>query len=243
LIVSGSPLERPEDSSRETGIYADGTYLAKNPDWHRGRSAWKASYFARVWEDFALDPSVVCEVGCGAGEILHALAARFPTSRFVGYEISPDAFALCEPSERVEFRLEDFVSSSECFDLVLLADVIEHVEDYLGFLRVIRERSQWAMMLIPLDISAQTVLRPGRMTSLRDSVGHLHFFTKEIALDALTSIGYDIVSWQYIPAALEAPGLPLRARVVRWPRRMAATVNANFAANLLGGFSLLVLAR
>jgi SAM-dependent methyltransferase len=225
------------------GIYADGSYLGKNPDWHRLRSDWKASQFARLWYEWGLAPATVCEVGCGAGGILHALSAQFPTTRFTGYEISPDAFALCEPTQRIVFRLEDFLETEDTFDLVLLADVVEHVEDYLGFLRAIRPRGQWKMMLIPLDVSAQTVLRRGRMSSIRDQVGHLHFFTKEIVVDALASISYEIVSWRYVPSALEAPDLPLRARIARWPRRAVAAVDQDLAANLLGGFSLLVLAR
>lgn len=225
------------------GIYADGSYLAKNPDWHRERSDWKASHFAQLWDEWKLAPTTVCEVGCGAGGILTALSARFPSARFTGYEISPDAFALCEPTDRVDFHLEDFLETDDSYDLILLADVVEHVEDYLGFLRAIRSRALWKMMLVPLDISAQTVLRRGRMASIRDQVGHVHFFTREIAVDAIESTGYEIESWRYVPTALEAPGLPRRARLVRWPRRAVAAIHEDFAANLLGGFSLLVLAR
>lgn len=226
-----------------SGIYADGTYLEKNPDWHRGRSSWKAAYFIHAWEEWKLTPATVCEVGCGAGGILTALSDRFPTTRFTGYEISPDAYALCEPTERVEFRLGDFLETDEVYDLILLADVIEHVENYLGFLRGVRARGEWKMMLIPLDISAQTVVRRGRLSSIREEVGHLHYFTKEVALDALESTGYDVLSWRFVPAALEAPGLPLRARLVRWPRWVTAKISADLAANLLGGFSLFVVAR
>jgi Methyltransferase domain len=226
-----------------TDIYADGSYLAKNPGWHRHHSGWKASYLAGLWEERGLTPLTVCEVGCGAGGILTALSDRFPRTRFTGYEISPDAYALCVPSARVEFRLQDFLETTETYDLLLLADVVEHVEDYLGFLKAVRARADWKMMLIPLDISAQTVVRTGRLSSIRDQVGHLHFFTKEIALDALASTGYEVVSCRYVPAALEAPGLPARAKLVRWPRRAVARLNADLAANLLGGFSLLVLAR
>src|SRR5579859_2700572 len=77
-------------------IYTDGTYLRNNPAWHADDSAWKAGHIAAMLERHALAPATVCEVGCGAGEVLRALATRLDAStRFIGYEISPDAFALC----------------------------------------------------------------------------------------------------------------------------------------------------
>jgi hypothetical protein len=249
LNVNESPRRpTPEDSQPDSdgrlgSIYRDGTYLSRNPGWHREHSEWKASYFARLWEDWSLSPATVCEVGCGAGGILAALSRRFRCATFTGYEISPDAYALCQPMERVDYRLGDFLEGDDRYDLLLLSDVVEHVEDYLGFLRALRDRAEWKMMIIPLDISAQTVVRRGRMSSIRKQVGHLHFFTKEIAVDALHSTGYTIASCQYLPSALEAPGLPLSAKLARWPRWAVARLDEDLAASVLGGFSLLVLAR
>ncbi len=71
-------------------IYEDGTYLARNPTWHEQDSAWKASHIARLIQRNDLRPSTVCEVGCGAGEILNQLSVMLGQAmRFWGYEISP----------------------------------------------------------------------------------------------------------------------------------------------------------
>lgn len=40
----------------------------------------------------ALNPSRICEIGCGAGEILNQLAIQYPGKEFYGYKISPQAF-------------------------------------------------------------------------------------------------------------------------------------------------------
>jgi cyclopropane fatty-acyl-phospholipid synthase-like methyltransferase len=87
-------------------------------------------------------PHTVCEVGCGAGEILRQLMD--PGVRFVGYEISPQVHDLSRPraTDRLTFRLGDSLSDggrpNAPFDLVLAMDVVERVEDYFGFLRRLR---------------------------------------------------------------------------------------------------------
>jgi cyclopropane fatty-acyl-phospholipid synthase-like methyltransferase len=84
-------------------------------------------------------PHTVCEVGCGAGEILRQLMD--PGVRFVGYEISPQVHDLSRPraTDRLTFRLGDSLSDGgrpdAALDLVPAMDVVERVEDYFGFLR------------------------------------------------------------------------------------------------------------
>ena len=74
----------------ESTIYSDGTYLANNRGWHADDSAWKANHIASLLGRNAVVPRTLCEIGCGAGEILRSLAARLdPSTRFFGYDISP----------------------------------------------------------------------------------------------------------------------------------------------------------
>ena len=58
---SGQPI-RP--------LYRDGQYLAANPGWHAEDSPWKAAQTLQMFRRNRLSPKTVCEVGCGAGEIL-----------------------------------------------------------------------------------------------------------------------------------------------------------------------------
>jgi tRNA G46 methylase TrmB len=49
----------------------------------------------------------ICEVGCGAGEILRQLQANMAEDcTFVGYEISPQAFELCKERANKRLRFE-----------------------------------------------------------------------------------------------------------------------------------------
>ena len=58
--------------------YQDGTYLVHNPDWDRSDSAWKALLIGAILNEFKLSPASICEVGCGAGEVLVQMKKSYP---------------------------------------------------------------------------------------------------------------------------------------------------------------------
>lgn len=159
-------------------IYRDGSYLANNPSWHEEDSPWKARQIIRLLEANRLKPSTICEIGCGAGGILTSMAREMsPTTRFKGYEISPDAFALCasKRASNVQFSLTDLLAEdAEHFDVALAIDVFEHVEDYFGFLRKLKPRATYKVFHIPLDMSVLWTLLKWPIVNGRNRVGLLH---------------------------------------------------------------------
>lgn len=212
-------------------------YLSHNPDWHVPDSAWKADQIVGGLGSWR--PRTVCEVGCGAGEVLVQLRERIDADRFVGYDIAAAAIELARAraTDGLEFRLEDAALSAERFDLMLLIDVIEHVENPIGFLRALRPKAQRTVLHVPLDLSAQSVLRPQRlMTSRR----HLHYFTRETALATVRDAGYRVLSSSFTAVTLDRPVQSRKARLARLPR---ASLPRPLAARLLGGFSLLIVAE
>ena len=226
-------------------IYTDGTYLRNNPVWHADDSPWKARHIAAMLRRNALAPSTVCEIGCGAGEILRNLATELPAStRFIGYEISPDAYRLCaaRAGPRMEFHLDDLLERDVRYDLVMAIDVFEHVEDYFGFLRKLRTKGEHKIFHIPLELSAQMVFRGRPLIDARRSVGHIHHFSKETALATLEDCGYRIVDHAYTSGRTEAGHLGWKTQLLKWPRQALYRVNPDAAARVLGGYSLLVLA-
>ena len=227
-------------------IYTDGTYLSKNPVWHADDSAWKAAHIATMLERHGLAPRTVCEVGCGAGEILRSLSTRLdPSTRFIGYDISPDAFALCSAKSgpRMEFRLANILDEDVHFDLAMAIDVFEHVEDYFGFLRKLRTKAEHKIFHIPLELSAQMVFRGKPLLDARRSVGHIHHFSKETALATLEDCGYTVIDNFYTSGRTELGNLGWKTQLLKFPRQALYRVNPDAAARVLGGYSLLVLAR
>jgi SAM-dependent methyltransferase len=228
------------------GIYADGTYLRNNPDWHTDDSPWKARHIHALLERNGCAPRTVCEVGCGAGEILRNLAKLMaPGTRFHGYEISPDAYRLCEGKSggAFEFRLGNLLEEDRYFDLAMAIDVFEHVEDYFAFLRKLRTKARYKVFHIPLDLSALSVARGTPLTHMWRSVGHIHQFTRETALAALQDTGYKVLDHCYTSGRTELGNLGWKTRLLKGPRRLLHALAPDLAVRLLGGYSLLVLAE
>ena len=230
----------------EATIYSDGTYLRNNPDWHADDAAWKADHVAAMLARHGLAPRSVCEVGCGSGEVLVQLARRLPAgTRYVGYDISPDAYALCSRKSggAFEFRLGDALAEDVSFDLALAMDVFEHVEDYFAFLRRLRGKARHKVFHIPLELCALTVARSRPLIEARRSVGHLHHFSKETALAALEDTGYRVIDHAYTSGRTELGSLGWKTRLLKGPRKVMHALAPDAAARLLGGYSLLVLAE
>ncbi len=227
----------------ETTIYEDGSYLAHNPSWHVEHSAWKAANIEKMIAKLPVPPRTICEIGCGAGEILATIKRKHPDIRVVGYDISPDVKALVEQRPEVEFHAADLLQQSEKFDLILCIDVFEHVEDYFGFLRRLRERAPYHIFHIPLDLSAQTVARGSPIASVRENLGHLHYFTKETALASLRETGFEIVDWFYTQGSVELPDRGAKAKLLKWPRKLMYSLAPDLTVRVLGGYSMMVLAK
>ncbi len=230
-----------------TEIYKDGTYLENHPLWHAGDSPWKARQIRKIIERNSLNPKKICEIGCGAGEILNQLSVQYGNNiKFYGYEISPQAFELCNKKSKANltFELSDLLKDDgSYFDIVMAIDVFEHVEDYFGFLRKLREKAEYKIFHIPLDLSVQTVLRSSPIIKGRKFVGHIHYFTKETALETLKDTGYEIIDYFYTGGSLELPNRGWKADLLKIPRKLAFSLDEDLAVRLLGGYSLMVLAK
>jgi SAM-dependent methyltransferase len=243
--------------------YLSGEYLAKNPRWHADESPWKAKYVLQMIARNNLAPTTICDVGCGAGEVLRLVHEGMQgRCSCWGYDISPQALARARrlSRERLQFKLADIRQETDArFDLLLLMDVLEHVEDYFTLLRDLRTKAQYKIIHIPLDISVRNVLL-GRLTDFRGAYGHLHYFTKEVALEMLRDVGYDVLdcmytwqvnSFQYVwnenkqnpwTLARRVAGFVARA-VVALSSRALFAIHEDLAARLGGQWRLLVLAR
>jgi SAM-dependent methyltransferase len=231
----------------ESAIYRDGSYLKHNPSWHVEESPFKVRQILRMMKRQNLAPRAVCDVGCGAGLVLAELQPHLPAGCVCwGYDVSPDALALCAKGNRenLHFRLCDIRTDQRDipFDLLLMLDVFEHVEDYIGLVRAVRPKARQKLFHIPLDLSVQAVLRKNGLLLRRDHHAHLHYFTKETALRTLTDVGYTIVDYFYTPRCIELGGLLIQ-KIVRTPRRICFALFPELTVRVLGGYSLMVLAE
>ncbi len=227
-------------------IYLTDQYAELNPTWHEEDSPWKARQIEAIIRKNRLSFNSLCEVGCGTGEILLNLSRSFPAAHFTGYEVSPHAYQRAKTKEtsRVSFQLSDILEEkNSSFDVVVIADVIEHVEDYISFIKGLRSCGRYKIFHIPLDLSVQSVLRAWPIANLRNNVGHLHYFFKDTALATLRDCGYSIIDYTYTASRLELPNQALSSTLMRLPRKLLYSIHPDLAVRILGGYSLLVLAE
>jgi SAM-dependent methyltransferase len=227
--------------------YVNQEHLEKVPEWHTEESPWKVRHIRQLLERNQLSPKGICEVGCGFGEVLRLMQNDMSEEcEFWGYEISPVALEQAEKqaNSRLHFKLADFTRESTApFDLLLALDVVEHVADYLGFLQEIRPKGQYKIFQVPLELSVQTVIRHRALLKQRDSMGHLHYFTKETFLRSLEDCGYEVIDYVYTSSSLELPTHVLTTKLMKVPRQLLSAANKDLAARVLGGYRLMVLAR
>jgi SAM-dependent methyltransferase len=228
-------------------MYLNGEYQKHNPTWDVEDAPWKADLIWRMIQNHRLNPKTICEVGCGSGEILRQLKQRMPPScTFTGYEISPQAYELCKErtNDRLCFRLKNFIEEPDSsFDLILLVDLIEHLEDYLQFLRAIKGKSTYKILHIPLEMFVLSVLSPKFLLGQMKKVGHLHFFSKETALRMLQDTGYDIVDHLYTAGYALPRDYGMKDLLLKIPRRLFFPLANNMTVRIFGGYSLLVLVK
>jgi SAM-dependent methyltransferase len=238
------PKARLGGSMPMADIYADGTYSTKNPDWHTADSEWKASQITSLLSDHKLNPASCVEVGCGAGLILEHLQKRLHECRFSGFDVSPETAKFWrDRSPAIDFQMGDFTLSREHFDLLLLIDVFEHVEDYLGFLKTLSQRAEYFIFHIPLEMHVSAVLRD-RHTHSREAVGHLHYFSRSTALATLASAGYVVIDERFTKLSQQTvEGYTTATFTANLARRFTELLSMKFAAKLLGGYSLLALCK
>jgi SAM-dependent methyltransferase len=229
--------------------YTSGKYAARHPDWHVEDSPWRAAQILRLMRSNRLEPRTICEVGCGAGEILRQLQDKLNDEcALFGYDISPQAIKLAQgrANKRLTFKLADIREERDVyFDLLLVICMLEHLEDIYGFLRDIRERSEYKIFQIPLELSVWAALRRGALEAPWRH-GHRHFFTKEILFHILKDGDYDVLDYFYAGLGPQRPGRSLAGKLHGLARRVlfaTFATNEDLAARVFGRNSIVILAR
>src|SRR6266567_8059604 len=218
--------------------YTSGEHFQQVPGWHIEEAPWKVQHIMSMMKRHHLEPNTVCDIGCGSGEVLRLLQLHMSEAcTFWGYDISPQAITMCQEraNQRLHFKLADIRQEQDVFfDLILVLDVIEHLEDYFSFLRDIKPKSRYKLFHIPLEISVQGVLRGKIFLQNRNLHGHLHYFTRETALRTLEDVGYEVLDYSYSPE-YEMPTTLLQTKLMKLPRRLFFALNKDWAIRVLGG--------
>jgi hypothetical protein len=228
--------------------YLDGSYLLNNPNWDSDDAPWKAQLVFNLLHQNQIQPSSICEIGCGSGGILKKLHVLYPNIQLTGFDISPQAAKFWEEialtCKGLRFNLADFHSSNlEHHNVILMLDVFEHVRDPYSFLEETKRHADYFVFHIPLDLSAISVIRSVPLIAARRNVGHLHSFTRELALETLKDCGYQVVMWSYTGAYKLSKNSSFINRIIFVIRYLTGFISKELSVRIFGGETLIVLAR
>lgn len=150
----------------------------------------------------------VLELGCGPGTMTRYLRERLDC-RVSAVEFAPELAALAEPyCERLlqaDLDSLDFAAAFDHrFDVVIAADVLEHLRDPWRCLRAVRPLLESAGMLIVSvpNVAHSAVIAQllgGRFTYQNSGLldrTHLRFFTRQDLDDMLLGCGFLPIEWQ-----------------------------------------------
>ena len=222
--------------------------MKNNPTWNDEGTAWKAGIIKGLLDRNGIKPKKIVEVGCGAGGILRELAAADASiQNLTGYDISSSAISLAthKHEERVRYYHSDFINSKDSGgDVLLVIDVIEHIDDYYGFLNKLKNRSTHIVFHVPLDLSCRNILKPHTMLLQRNLVGHLHYFSKEMVEWALKDTGFTIIDWVYTKPEIDTKKpSSIKTGLKKVLRTLSFAINKNWSAKMWGGYSMMILAK
>lgn len=227
-------------------IYNNNTYLNNNPTWHQEDAPFKVSKIITLLERNHITFQTVSEIGCGSGEILVQLAPKLHNvTNFFGYDISKDAINIAKKKEtdKIKFAVKNIASKNEnCFyDLLLVIDVVEHIDNYFEFLDEIVSKGQYTIFHIPLDMCMWSLFREQMLIESKKRVGHIHNFTEDFIKDILSDYGFEIIDQIYTPPTFKT--LSFKQKVVNIIRKVIFKIDKKFCTKTLGGYSILLLTK
>jgi len=219
-----------------------------NRNWHEEDDPWKAKNIYKILSKNNIKPNTICEIGYGAGGLLVNLSNYYDENvKFFGYETSEEAYSISKnkQSANIQYYLKDLLKEGTSYDVVMAINVFTHVWDYLGFLSQLRTKGEYKVFHIPLQITLYTLLRSQYFAKKDYWQMNYHHFDKDTALGTLMGTGYKILDYTYTSRSLDLKPDELRSKESIWqlPRKFLHAINPDFAAKVLGGFSLMVLAK
>jgi SAM-dependent methyltransferase len=137
--------------------------------------------------------ATVADIGCGEGSNLLYLATEFPRAQLFGFDISQAALERARTRVQATFATLDIQSEAPggSFDLVICADVIEHIEDDCRtFVHIHQSTGKYALFS-----SVQ-----GQMREFERSIGHVRSYAHGELKKKLESAGFrilQIVEWGF----------------------------------------------
>ena len=237
-------------------IYTNGAYWDKNTNFHLTDSNWKANHLVSLLTSISgtvgsEDDISVCEIGCGAGGVLNEfvrlMQERGFTCNGTGYDISPPAIEKARtlfPS--IHYKVADLTEINDRHHVLLLIDVLEHVNDPIDFLQRSFSIAPMVIIHLPLDSNywERMIHGKGYYDYLIEDRGHIYYYHKVSAFKLVKSANARVIAWRYTPWGTEMNYDKSRSgRLARQLRRIGFSLNMGLSVRMLGGSSIAMVCK
>lgn len=169
-------------------------------------------------------PSSVGEIGCFAGHLIGNISINGRKDfKACGYDINPNAVDFARSLyPKVSFFSQDCFSSGDFFDLLILSDIVEHIENDEAFLKQCHSVSKFVLLNLPLE---KSIASRNRKYGFDDPSGHLRAYGIKDAESLIERSGYRIINKQILsivntPTDIKRRQIDLRQVGVVSPSRL-----------------------
>jgi predicted TPR repeat methyltransferase len=152
---------------------------------------WKNKYLFELVKDKEIHS--VCEIGCATGVLLAEFPSSTKAENRCGIDVSTDNIEIARVNyPGINFfagYFEDYLSQTDArlkFDLIILSDILEHVEDDAGLLALAGKHADYVVLNLPLEKCGEF---EGREYGLHDKHGHLRAYDAKDASDMVARAG------------------------------------------------------
>ena len=218
-------------------------YIKKNPTLHIEDAQIKFKELKQELSKLNEIKSIL-DVGCGAGVLTKMIADFLKPEQVLGVDISKtmiDTANKLNTSKNIEYKSIDIYkfNNSNKYDLVACADIIEHVEDDIEFLRILSKFSDKIIIRVPMEDSIFNYLfkKLGISDELEKTevqYGHIHHYNTESFFNLVKKAGLEVESHTLF--RINKPRTWWVNEIIRKISNIVCLFSINFGVKLGGGF-------
>lgn len=183
----------------------------------------------------------IVDLGCGGGYVTRLVKKEYKPKEIIAVDVSREAIKHAKSQDKgnTHYKVADaFEFESKDTDLVIITDLVEHVEEPKKLLKHISKYSKELIVRIPLELTFSNTLFKtlgikDEYSKFREKYGHLHHYTVKSFLDQVESSNWKVENYKVFKVPKRSY-FPLELmRLLFYPLYF---VNPVWAANMIGGF-------
>ncbi len=227
-------------------------YILKNPTLHLEHSKTKAKELLSIIPmNLKTKFKRILDIGCGAGLVTLLIAKELKPTYIEGLDISPAMIRKARELDKkkiVKWRIGNifnYKTPAKLFDLIICADIIEHLEKDIEFVQKLRSIGNYILIKVPLEdslinrlLKITELFDPWKDTEIR--YGHLHHYNEKQLDEIFEKNGWKIIKSKFI-------AMPKRSskkfELVRLAHLPIGLISKRQMVKIVGGFKLYLLKK